>query len=73
MIGSGSESHLSARLSGGDLCTLFSSDKLLNLGFQPKKNVKTAIREIISAYNLNELNTDESCFSVKWLKKILEE
>ena len=49
------------------------SEKLLNLGFQPKKNVKTAIREIINAYNLNQLNTNETCFSVKWLKKILKE
>ena len=47
------------------------SDKLLELGFKPKKNVKIAIQEIISAYKNKELNESESCFSVKWLKKIL--
>ncbi len=47
------------------------SDKLLNLGFKPKKNVKTAISEIIESYRANTLNRDESCFSVKWLKKTL--
>ena len=49
------------------------SDKLLNLGFKPKKNVKKAINEIIEAYNSNTLNTNDSCFSVKWLKKILND
>ncbi len=49
------------------------SDKLLNLGFKPKKNVKKAINEIIEAYNSNTLNTNDSCFSVKWLKKILKD
>ena len=47
------------------------SDKLLALGFKPKKNVKTAIAEIIKSYQSKTLNTDESCFSVKWLKKTL--
>lgn len=47
------------------------SDKLRDLGFKPKKNVKTAIQDIISAYKNKELNESDSCFSVKWLKKIL--
>lgn len=47
------------------------SDKLLELGFKPKKNVNIAIQEIISSYKNKELNESDSCFSVKWLKKIL--
>ena len=47
------------------------SDKLLELGFKPQKNVKIAIQEIISSYKNKELNESDSCFSVKWLKKIL--
>ena len=46
------------------------SDKLINLGFNPKKDVASAITEIISAYNNKSLNTDESCFSIKWIKKL---
>ena len=45
------------------------SDKLLELGFKPKKNVNIAIQEIISSYKNKELNESDSCFSVKWLKK----
>jgi len=47
------------------------SDKLIDLGFKPKKKVKTAIQEIISAYKNKELNESDTCFSVKWLKKVL--
>ena len=48
------------------------SDKLLRLGFMPKKNVKIAIQEIIKEFQNNKLNTNETCFSVKWLKKSLK-
>ena len=47
------------------------SDKILKLGFVPKKNVKIAIQEIIKEFKNNKLNTSETCFSVKWLKKSL--
>ena len=46
------------------------SEKLINLGFKPKKNVSIAISEIISSYRDNSLNTGESCFSIKWIKKL---
>jgi len=46
------------------------SEKLINLGFKPEKNVSIAIREIISSYRDNSLNTSESCFSIKWIKKL---
>ena len=48
------------------------SDKILELGFVPKKNVKIAIEEIIKEFKNNKLNTSETCFSVKWLKKSLK-
>ena len=48
------------------------SDKILKLGFVPKKNVKIAIQEIIKEFKSNKLNTSETCFSVKWLKKSLK-
>ena len=44
------------------------SDKLLSLGFIPEKNVDDAISEIISAYENGNLNDNETCFSVKFLK-----
>tara|TARA_B100000212_G_scaffold89261_1_gene65428 strand:+ start:2943 stop:3890 length:948 start_codon:yes stop_codon:yes gene_type:complete len=44
------------------------SDKIINYGFQPKKNVDNAIKEIIDAYNSGELNDDDTCFSIKQLK-----
>lgn len=47
------------------------SDKVIKLGFKPKKNIQKAIAEIIDAYKAKKLNTDKSCFSVKWLKEIL--
>ncbi len=46
------------------------SDKLIKLGYKPKKNVENAIAEIISSYNDKTLNTDETCFSIKWIKKL---
>ena len=47
------------------------SDKILDLGFIPKKSVKHAISERIDSYESKTLNTNETCFSVKWLKKSL--
>ena len=44
------------------------SDLLLNLGFQPSKNVETAIEEIIEAYKNNNLYTGEKSNSVKTLR-----
>ena len=46
------------------------SDKLLSLGFIPEKKVDDAISEIITAYENGNLNDNETCFSVKFLKNI---
>jgi len=45
------------------------SDKLLNTGFIKKYSVNDAIDEIIDAYNQGNLIEDESCYTVKWMKK----
>ncbi len=47
------------------------SDKLLNLGFIPQKNVEVAIREVWNALESDEVKIDEKTFSVKWLRTIL--
>ena len=46
------------------------SSKLLSTGFQPKFGVKQAILDIIKATSNNSLNISESCYTVKWMKKL---
>ena len=46
------------------------SDKLLNLGFKPLKNVEIAIEEIIEAYKNNLLYDGENAYTVKTLKNL---
>jgi len=46
------------------------SDLLLSLGFKPKKDVSTAIDEIINAYKTNNLYDGENSYTVKTLKKL---
>ncbi len=46
------------------------SNKLLDYGFKPRKNVDDAISEIIEAYRSGKLNDDKTCFSVKHLKSL---
>tara|TARA_A100001388_G_scaffold267119_1_gene240908 strand:- start:1275 stop:2213 length:939 start_codon:yes stop_codon:yes gene_type:complete len=47
------------------------SNKLLNTGFFPKKNISNAIDELIFKFNENNLKVEPNFFSVKWLKKII--
>lgn len=49
------------------------SDKLLNLGFKPKKNVEDAIIEIKKKFEKNINNLDKRFFSINWLKKVFNE
>ncbi len=46
------------------------STKLLNTGFTPKYGIEDAIREITEAYKNKTLNTNNSCNTVKWMKKL---
>lgn len=45
------------------------SDKLLNTGFVKKYSIEDAINEIVELYNSGNLIEDESCYTVKWMKK----
>jgi nucleoside-diphosphate-sugar epimerase len=45
------------------------SDKLLKAGFVRKHSINDAINEIVELYNLGHLVEDESCYTVKWMKK----
>ena len=45
------------------------SDKLLKLGFSPKKTVSDAIREIIEKYNSGDLKDLAEYHNLKWMEK----
>ncbi len=45
------------------------SDKLLKLGFKPKKNVKTAILELTELYNQNKILNKDIFNNLIWMKK----
>lgn len=47
------------------------SQKLIDTGFLPQKKISDAIDEIILAYNEKKLKIDDSCYTIKWMKKIL--
>jgi len=46
------------------------STKLLKTGFSPTFSVKDAILEIIEAYKSKKLIDNQSCYTVKWMKKL---
>jgi len=46
------------------------STKLLNTSFVPKFTVNDAIEEITEAYKNGLLTETESCYTVKWMKKL---
>ncbi len=45
------------------------SDKLLALGFKPKKTVRDAISEIVSAYNTGALKDELHFHNLKWMQE----
>lgn len=45
------------------------SDKLLATGFKPKKSVKIAIEEIITAWNNGKLSNDIRSHNLKWMQE----
>ena len=47
---------------------LVCSDKLLSTGFAPKRDVATAISEMIDAYRGGRLKNDPAWHNVKWMK-----
>lgn len=48
------------------------SDKLLNTGFRPKKNVQIAINELQYLFNSGTLKNKKYFYSVQWLKEIIK-
>jgi nucleoside-diphosphate-sugar epimerase len=47
------------------------SDRLISVGFRPKKTVSDAIDEICSAYKAGLLKDDERWHNLKWMQKTL--
>ena len=45
------------------------SDKLLATGFRPKKNVETAISEIVAKFNAGELKDEDHFHNLRWMEK----
>ena len=45
------------------------SDKLLATGFQPKKTVEDAIREIVECFNSGRLKDEERFYNLRWMQK----
>lgn len=45
------------------------SDRLLAVGFKPKKSVDDAVREIIEAYKAGKLKDEEHFYNLKWMQK----
>jgi nucleoside-diphosphate-sugar epimerase len=49
------------------------SDKLLATGFEPKKTVDDAIREIAAKYRAGELKDEDRFHNLKWMKRTISE
>src|SRR3990167_4427591 len=47
------------------------SDKLLKIGFTPKKSVKIAIDELVQYYQQNELKDEDCFYNIRTMKKLL--
>jgi len=47
------------------------SDKVLNIGFYPKKSIKDAIIELKKLYEKNKIKNKPNYHSLSWLKKII--
>jgi nucleoside-diphosphate-sugar epimerase len=45
------------------------SDKLLSVGFRPKKTVNDAIREIIVKYQRGELKDEDRFYNLRWMQR----
>ncbi len=46
------------------------SDKLLSLGFKPKKTIYNAIHEIMEAYTAGKLTDDPRYYNLGWMQKL---
>lgn len=48
------------------------SDRLLQTGFQPKKTVDDAIREICDKYRAGELQDEDRFYNLRWMQRRME-
>lgn len=48
------------------------SDKLLNIGFRPEKNVDDAIQELIDQFKKGIFEDEDRFYNLKWMKQALE-
>lgn len=46
------------------------SDKLLKTGFKPKKNVESAIQEIVTAFEMQQLKNEDRYYNLKAMKAL---
>ena len=49
------------------------SSKLMATGFKPKYGVEAAIREIKEFFDSDNLTEKENCYTVKWMKRLIEQ
>ena len=47
------------------------SDKIITAGFSYKKNIDDAICQIIEMYNRGDIQDENKCYNVKWMRTIL--
>jgi nucleoside-diphosphate-sugar epimerase len=45
------------------------SDRLLALGFRPKKTVEDAIRELVGMHAQGQLRNEDRCYNLKWMER----
>ncbi len=45
------------------------SDKLLGVGFRPKKSVDDAIRELVSKIREGQCRDEDQCYNVRWMQQ----
>ena len=45
-----------------------SSQKIINKGFNFKKNIENAIEEIVESYSKNNLDDEDKWYNIRWMK-----
>ena len=45
------------------------SDRLLATGFSPKRDVATAIRDVVAAYRDGRIKDEPAAYNVTWMKQ----
>ncbi|MBQ4810455.1 SDR family oxidoreductase [Pseudoalteromonas luteoviolacea] len=69
MVQSKVECEIEVTPSNDPRCYRINSDKLLATGFKPKKDVNTAIGELIDAFENGKLEDQERFYNLKWMQR----